>query len=445
MTGKTILIIGFTRRTSYAAARVLLKLGNTVILSDTSDGEDKKELVKELKSLGNSIDLLGNQSPGILKDYHPDLVMPSPGVPLTIPLIKAAKEKNIPVLGDIELFYQFFPDNFIIGITGTDGKTTTTTLVHSIISAEKHALIGGNVGIPVFEHYDSMTKNTILVLELSSFQLEAIQSFRPKAAAILNIAEDHLDRYNSMESYMLAKKNIFKNQGPDCIAVLNLDNFYSNKLRSGIHSRVLTFSRNSDQADIYFKDNSLFYEGKKYIERQDIKLKGAHNTENAMAAILLAKSAGISDQSIRKVLSEFEGLEHRLEFVRAVNGVEFYNDSKSTTVNSLEKALLSFDQPVILIAGGRDKGLDFTKIKELASRKLKELVLIGEASGKIKKELDFEPSYQASGLEDAVRHAMENAAKDDVVVLSPGCASFDMFKNYEERGKAFKEIVNRLS
>ncbi len=438
------LIIGFTKRTSYSLAKALLEKGENIIISDTAFDEEKKSLLKDLKIKGTLIDLLGNQSPGILDQYPVNLVLPSPGVPLSIPLIKEAKKRGIPVLGDIELFYESYPHNTYIGITGTDGKTTTTTLTHEMIKKEKNALIGGNVGIPIFEYYQTIKNDSILVLELSSFQLEAIREFRPKIAALLNIAEDHLDRYDSLKSYIKAKKNIFMNQNKDDFAVLNLDSPFYKTIKKGLKSNILTFSISSAKADIYFKNKCIYLHGNKFIDRDDIKLKGIHNVENAMASILTASYSGVSDSAIITTLREFSGLEHRLEFVRELSGVEFYNDSKSTTVNALEKALLSFDRPVILIAGGRDKGLDFTKIRKLAHQKLKELVLIGEASEKIKKELDFEPCYEARDLSDAVHHSIKASRAGDIIIVSPGCASFDMFKNYEERGKKFKEIVMSL-
>lgn len=439
-----ILIVGFTKRTSFSAAKVLLELGHDVLISDNVSNDEQKQLFFELDKIKKPVDLLGKQDPSILDEFRPDLLLPSPGVPLTIPLITEAKKRNIPVIGDIEMFFRLFPKNPYIGITGTDGKTTTTTLTHAILKTEKNALLGGNIGIPIFEHYHKMKEDSMMVLELSSFQLEEIDTFRPGIAACLNVAEDHMDRYDSMNSYLTAKTNIFKNQGPEDTAILNLDSPYLKKTKKGLRSRVLTFSLKKKNADCYFHKNAIWYGGKPFLERGSLRLKGVHNVENAMAAILISKAAGVSDASIKKVLSEFEGLEHRLEFVREIKGIDFYNDSKSTTVNALEKALLSFDRPIVLIAGGRDKGLDFKPLRKLAGKKLKELILIGEAKHKIKKELKFKPSYEAKDMKDAVYHSFFIADRNDVVLLSPGCASFDMFKNYEERGKTFKEWVKVL-
>lgn len=444
MTGKTILILGFTKRTSFSAAKILLEEGNRVLISDKVRDNEKIGLLSELKKFGRFDDLLGMQTPEILDKTKIDFLLPSPGVPMSIPVIQEARKKGILIIGDIELFYRHFPENIYIGITGTDGKTTTTTLVYEIIKKEREVFLGGNIGIPVFEHFHSIKKDSVLVLELSSFQLEEVKDFHPGAGAILNIAEDHLDRYDSLENYLAAKKNIFKNQEAPDFAVLNLDSPFFEQLKDGIKANILTFSLTSEKASIYYKNNSIYYNDKSYIDSKDIKLMGIHNVENAMAAILLSKSIGISDDNIKETLSTFKGLEHRLEFVREIKGVEFYNDSKSTTVNALEKALRSFEKPVILIAGGRDKGLDFTKIRELIHKKLKELILIGEASEKIKNELEFKPNYKASDFKDAVLHASNSARSGDIVLLSPACASFDMFKDYEERGRAFKDMVKSL-
>ncbi len=444
MTSKKILILGFTKRTSFSAARILLEMGNEIAISDSQNDDEKLSLLNELQKLGPVEGYLGTQSIELLDLTQPDLILISPGVPMSIPVVREAKNRGIPVVGDIEFFYRLIPDITYVGITGTDGKTTTTTLVYEIVKQERKALIGGNVGVPIFEHYHAVDRDSILVLELSSFQLEAVRDFHPRVAAVLNIAEDHLDRYDSMGSYLSAKKNIFKNQGSNDYAVLNLDSPYFERLKAGIRSKILTFSSQSDKADCYFKDGTVYYKGGEYLKRDSIPLKGVHNIENAMAAILIAGTLSISDDAIKKTLSSFEGLEHRLEFVKEINGAEYYNDSKSTTVNSLNKALQSFERPIILIAGGRDKGLDFKPLQNLVKSKLKKLILIGEAAGKLKNELDFQPFFMANDLKDAVQNAYSSSVEGDIILLSPGCSSFDMFNNYEERGRKFKEIVNGI-
>ncbi|OHD56133.1 MAG: UDP-N-acetylmuramoylalanine--D-glutamate ligase [Spirochaetes bacterium GWF1_51_8] len=444
MLNKNIMVAGFTKRTSFSAARVLLELGNTVLVSDTVRDPEKLGLLDELNKLGKTVDLLGRQDPGIIEEYDVDMILPSPGVPLDIPLIMEARRRGIEVIGDIELFFRYFPKNTYIAITGTDGKTTTTTLVHEIVKRELPALVGGNIGTAIFDLYHDMRPDSVVTLELSSFQLEEIVSFRPKISAVLNIAADHLDRYPSIDEYLLAKKNIFNNQSKGDVAVLNLDSPYYDQVAKGVLARIVTFSRRDPKADCYFDGEWVYLKGEKFVERSKIALNGIHNVENAMAAILMTGEAGVSGGGIRAALAEFKGLPHRLEFVRELEGVSYYNDSKSTTVNALEKALLSFDTPVLAIVGGRDKGLDFTLIRDLAAKKLKKLVVIGEASEKIERELAFRDTYRAKDMADAVRYCRDNAVSGEAVVLSPGCASFDMFRNYAERGETFKNLVNSL-
>lgn len=441
---ENVLIVGFTKRTSLFAAEALLKKGYNVLISDTVKNEEKEKLLNELRKFGQTVDLLGRQDEAILSEYKVAFVMLSPGVPRSIPLIQTAIEKEIEVIGDIELFYRWFPDMHISAITGTDGKTTTTTLTHAMISKEKNAVIGGNVGTPVFAHFDKMPPETRAVLELSSFQLESISRFRPRVAALLNISADHLNRYDGMDGYINAKLNIFENQRPEDFAVLNRDCSSFSKAKKAVKSTLLTFSRKFKNANAYFDGETVFIDQKPYLKRNEIALEGIHNVENAMAAILMARAGGINDESIQSTLLEFTGLPHRLEFVREIGGVRFFNDSKATTVNSVEKALLSFDSPVILIAGGRDKGLDFSLLKELSDTRVKTLVLIGEAAEKIDASLSHRDTVFAESFEDAVKIALKKSASGDVVTLSPGCTSYDMFQSYEERGDRFKEIVKEL-
>lgn len=444
MKNEEILILGFTRRTSFALAKALLSRGARITVSDTARTPEKESLLTDLSALGSVTDRLGNQDISLLDEKNFNLVMPSPGVPLSIPILQEAARRSINIIGDIELFTRLHPEVPCAAITGTDGKTTTTTLLQEILKEPLASAAGGNIGLPVFELEASLGKWKTLVLELSSFQLETVSAFKPKAAAVLNIAEDHLDRYNGVREYMLAKKRIFMNQDSGDTAIVNKDNPWTPELTAGVKSRILSFSRTDRKADAYFDGRMVYIDGRPYMERDGIRMKGIHNVENAMAAILMARVMGAQDSHIRHVLGAFSGVEHRIEFVRELAGVEYYNDSKATTVNAMEKALESFDRPVILLAGGRDKGLDFRLLKDLAAKKLKELVLIGEAGDKIDREMGFKPSYHSKDFEDAVKHAHETAVQGDIVLLSPGCASFDMFKNYEERGKVFKELVNSL-
>ncbi len=441
---KTVLILGFTARTSYAAALSLLKRKAKVIISDSVDNQEKRELLEQLSYRGEVFNELGRQTTDILSKYKIDIVLPSPGVPLSIPIIQEALRMGIELMGDIELFYRFYPELTYVAITGTDGKTTTTTLTHMIVKSERDAWVGGNIGTPIFELDGKVKQDSVIILELSSFQLEEIIYFHPRVAAFLNIASDHLDRYQDLSEYIQAKKRIFRNMDQHDTAVLNLDCAYYRAMLPDVDTHIQVFSRTDYRADSYFDGQTIFHYQKPIMDTDEIKLIGVHNMENIMAAVLMARSLGISEDAIRRVLAVFRGLTHRLEFVSNIQGVEYYNDSKSTTVNSLEKALESFQQPVLLIAGGRDKGLDFSLIRDLAQNKLKRLILIGEASDKIEKELDFQPSFHASTLAHAVQDARQHASPGDIVLLSPGCASFDMFKNYEERGEAFKKEISLL-
>ncbi|URA09103.1 UDP-N-acetylmuramoyl-L-alanine--D-glutamate ligase [Thermospira aquatica] len=435
------LLIGWTRRTSFETAKVLLAREAEVYVSDTVDNEEKQALLRELNH-PRLFSLLGRQSKDILDEVQPDVVMPSPGVPLTIPLIEEAKKRGIPVFGDIELFYRFHPEVYYYAITGTDGKTTTTTLSHALISAYKPALVGGNIGTAIFEHEAAVASVKEMVLELSSFQLEEIVNFRPRIAAFLNLAEDHLDRYPDLDAYFEAKKRIFLNQTPDDVAIVNADSPYFEQVTAGVKSRILTFSRKS-RADMMFYDGGIYYGEKLLVKQEELKLKGVHNIENVMAASLVALMAGVPMEVIQNTLREFRGLEHRLELVGSYNGVEVYNDSKATTVNALEKALESFDVPVILIAGGLDKGLDFTLVKGLVYKKVKTVILLGQAAEKIDSAWQFPHTTKVPSLEVAVETAFSHAKPGEVILFSPGCASFDMFKNYEERGRAFKAFVQK--
>lgn len=441
---QTILILGFTKRTSYSAALALLKRKARLIISDTVDNAEKRSLLEQLSYRGEVIPALGEQGTDLLDRYPVDMVLPSPGVPLDIPVIQAAMQRGIEVMGDIELFYRLHPELTYVAITGTDGKTTTTTLTHAIMRSERDARVGGNIGTPIFDLEEELSQDTVIVLELSSFQLEEIRDFHPRIAAFLNIAEDHLDRYPDMAAYLAAKKRIFRNMDRADTAIINLDSSSYPDMVRDVEACLQVFSRQDYRADAYFDGQTIFHYQRPLLETSDIKLIGVHNMENIMAAVLMARSLGISEKSIQKTLAVFQGLPHRLEFVGNIRGVEYYNDSKSTTVNSLQKALESFQQPVHLIAGGRDKGLDFSSLKDLVQEKLKNLILIGEAADKIDQALSFHPAQRARSMQHAVELARELADPGDVVLLSPGCASFDMYKNYEERGDDFRRQVNLL-
>ncbi|MFN3660074.1 MAG: UDP-N-acetylmuramoyl-L-alanine--D-glutamate ligase, partial [Brevinematales bacterium] len=293
-------------------------------VSDTVDNEEKQALLREI-SHPKLFGILGRQDVKLLDEINPDKVLPSPGVPLTIPIIQEARARKIEVLGDIELFYRFHPEVYYYGITGTDGKTTTTTLSHTLINAHKPALVGGNIGLPIFEHDNTVSTVKEMVLELSSFQLEEIVHFRPRIAAFLNLAEDHLDRYPDIHAYLEAKKRIFINQTEDDIAIVNADSPFFEEITRGVKSRILTFSR-TKKADMIFHEGSIYYQDSLLIKQDELLLKGVHNIENVMAASLVAIYAGVPIPSLQQTLRTFRGLEHRLELVTNSNGIEVYND-----------------------------------------------------------------------------------------------------------------------
>ncbi len=440
------LVVGLTRRTSYSLIRSLLLQGRKVVVSDLSDTSEKQEILQELFAYGNVTDRLGNQSIELLNEFDIERVLPSPGVPRAIPLIRKAVARGIAVMGDIEVFYRQYPDLVYAAVTGTDGKSTTVSLLEDIVIREKSCMATGNIGTAVFEAEERVGNIEVLVLELSSFQLETIVNFRPQVAALLNFAEDHLDRYDSFKSYREAKLRVFKNQTAEDVAVLNKDDDFFEECRKQTNAKVLTFSLKDPSADAWFDGESLMLKvrGEILLNRKDLRLPGIHNVANALAAALIAGSLGVSLESIRESLRTFKGLEHRMEKVRELDGVVYYNDSKATTVNAVEKALLSFDSPILLIAGGRDKDLDFKRIASLVKQKVKRLILIGEAAEKIQEAWQDVKSEDVGTMERAVFVAREIAKKGDVVLLSPGCASFDQFKSYTERGSVFKQKVNAL-
>lgn len=469
---KKIAIVGLGK-SGLAAAHLARRLGARLIINDK---KSEDEILNSLSPIKESVEKItgGGHPPEALEGA--EIVVVSPGVPLSTPSIVSAIYKGIPVIGEIELSWQILslikPDIKIIGITGSNGKSTTSTLVYEFLKKDgKRVYLAGNIGYPMADVVLKLLNKEIdleyLVLELSSFQLEGIKDFKPDFAAILNITADHMDRYSGMKEYIEAKSKIFQNQGGDDYLVLNMDdpntvsaiehlrNVY---LKKGKLPHIFYFSRFQHVYGAYLKDNAVYFNAREEIS-DDIKkementilpvstfkIKGVHNIENIMAASLLAFCAGCRSTSIKEVVEEFPGLPHRMEVVREIDGVTYINDSKGTNIDAVKKSLESFSGNVILIAGGRDKGGDFSQLRELVKRKVKALILIGEASKKIADALgDLVPHYFEKDMAAAVIKAKEVACAGDVVLLSPGCASFDMFKNFEHRGEVFKEIVNSL-
>ncbi|MBN1898430.1 MAG: UDP-N-acetylmuramoyl-L-alanine--D-glutamate ligase [Spirochaetes bacterium] len=436
-----VLVVGAFGKTGLATIQYLFKKKCMVKATD---------LIEEIPQEYKGMDVqwhLGEHNDKILENI--DLIVLSPGVPSDIGLIQKARKSSIPVFSEIELAYQEFPRNWI-GITGTDGKSTTTALTGTILKqGRKNVIVGGNIGEPLVEKLMNVPEDTVVVSELSSFQLENIIDFKPFIGVLLNIAPDHMDRYHSMEDYIQAKMNLFSNQTEEDFAVLNYEDPGSMSGQDRIRSKKYYFSRKKiPPCGCYLKKDEFFFKKGDAVEKvaqvSDMKISGEHNKENTMAAITIAKLMELTDDQIRKGIKEFKGLEHRMELVAEIKGRKFINDSKATTVSAVRMSVNSINDKGIVIMGGRDKGLDFSSLDPILKKKAKKIVLFGEASEKIKSSLKFKEKIKVTTLEEAVHRSFNLSQKGDTILLSPGCASFDMFKNFEERGKTFKKIVMDL-
>ena len=379
-----------------------------------------------------------------------DLIVVSPGVPVDAPPLVQARSLGETVIGEVELAAQFLPGP-IVAITGSNGKTTTTTLTGEILTAAGFpALVGGNIGTPAISLAERAKPGTLIVLEISSFQLETIQSFRPKIAVVLNVTPDHLDRHHTFEIYAEAKARIFENQQPEDCAVLNADDPTCVAMAKNTRSQVFWFSRQKEvergawvrAGNIVFRDASGQRE---ILQVSEIPLKGAHNLENVLAAVSAGVLMGCAPEKIRSAVHDFKAVEHRLEFVASIRGVDYYNDSKATNVDATLKALESFPANIHLILGGKDKGSDYTVLNDLLRKRVKRVYTIGAAAAKIESQIQGPEVVQAETLENAVRKASTSAEPGDVVLLAPACASFDQFKSYEHRGRVFKDLVRGLA
>jgi len=445
---KKVLIMG-AARSGIAASKFLSAHGAQVILTDIKPVTTLADVEKEVDGLG--IETLWGEQPDV-KKIAPDFIVVSPGIPLTVsPLIEAVKLK-IPIINEMELAYKFSQTSFI-AVTGTNGKTTTTALVGQLFQDKgRNVVIGGNIGVPLIPYVEKLTAKDLLVAEVSSFQLESIIDFKPRVAIILNITPDHLDRHGTMDAYRAIKARIFKNQTEEDILILNYDDPLVKELAFSAKSHVIFFSRkNKLEEGVYLLNGRLVInigEGPIPIcEPSEISIKGAHNLENAMGAIAAGYMLGLEPEDIRKTLVSFPGVPHRLESVAEIKGVKYINDSKGTNSDASIKALESFQEPLILIAGGRNKGSDFKEFAAKIKERVSKLVLVGEAKEEIKAavvETGFNNIYEVSDYQEAVNKAFALAKTGDVVLLSPACASFDMFNNFEERGNIFKELVHQL-
>jgi UDP-N-acetylmuramoylalanine--D-glutamate ligase len=448
---KRVLVVGLGR-SGVASAIFLQEHGAKVIVSDSKSEVQLQSEVPALLDRGISIET-GHHGERTFRDQ--DLIVVSPGVPSDQPQLQHARSLGIPVIGEVELAFRFLQGK-VLAITGSNGKTTTTTLVGEILAKSgsksgKKTLVGGNIGTPVISLAGQSTPDSQTVLEISSFQLESIEQFRPWIAAILNITPDHLDRHHTFQAYVDAKARIFENQRAGDFAILNADDSTCAALKDKIKGSLLWFSRKQPV------ENGAFLKGEQIIFRQngqeqpvlsrgDIQLKGEHNLENVLAAVAMSMVAGCTPQQVRDAVKEFRAVEHRLELVATINGITFYNDSKATNVDATVKALESFPGNIHIILGGKDKGSDYTVLNPLLRERVKRVYLIGAASDKIASHVKNATELVRSGtLERAVRQAFDAAKSGDVVLLAPACASFDQFNSYEHRGRVFKELVRSLS
>jgi len=444
--GKKVSVFGMAR-SGMAVARLLSKNGADVFVTDTQEASKLKSEIEELKR--SNIDLeTGSHSQRALdqKDY----IVLSPGISSDIPVLRKAQEKGLPMFSEIEVAFWLCQAQ-IVGITGSNGKTTTTTLVGEILGEDgRECKVAGNIGTPFSSVVEAVSSQGVIVLELSSFQLENIEEFRPKVAALLNISPDHLDRYSDFESYSEAKIRIFENQTPQDFAILNMDDEGAIDIKSDCNSQIIFFSTKRElERGSFLKDGDLFLrldgETRRMLDADEMGIKGPHNLSNAACACAIAGILCVKKESIVQTLKRFKGVEHRLEEVKTISGIKFVNDSKATNVRSVWYALKSIPGPILLILGGRDKGGDFTQLRAMVKEKLKSLILIGESKKKIDQSLgDLIKPIWVDNLEEGVKKAYEMASPGDCVLLSPGCSSFDMFENYEHRGRVFKSAVRNL-
>jgi UDP-N-acetylmuramoylalanine--D-glutamate ligase len=447
LNNKRVLVVGLGK-SGVASALFLKNHGARVTVSDSKPQEQLGEEIPILLDHGITVETGGH---GERTFQGQDLIVVSPGVPVDSPPLVQARALGEQVIGEIELASQFLPKN-IVAITGSNGKTTTTALIGEVIAAGGYSThVGGNIGTPAISLVNAAQADSVVVLEVSSFQLETIQSLRPKVAVVLNVTPDHLDRHRTFETYVDAKARIFENQQADDFAVLNADDPVCIGLAARTQAQVFWFSRRKEvQQGAFVRDGRIWFRdsaGKREIMlASEIPLKGAHNLENVLAAVCASVLMKCAPERIRAAVRNFKAVEHRLEHVATIRGVEYYNDSKATNVDATIKALESFSANIHLILGGKDKGSDYAVLNGLLRERVKRVYTIGAAAGKIESQIKGAAEIVSTeSLENAVRRASTNAQAGDIVLLAPACASFDQFRNYEHRGKVFKELVQRLA
>jgi UDP-N-acetylmuramoylalanine--D-glutamate ligase len=443
--GMRVLVVGLAR-TGVATALFCSAHNAKVTATESRSEGELGDVPAKLREAGVRLELGGHTERTFLAQ---DLIIPSPGVPADHPFLEAARSKKITIWSEVELAYRF-QEGKLIGITGSNGKTTTTTLVHHILAnSGVEAILAGNVGTPLISRVEEMNSRTVAVVELSSFQLELMERFRPDIGVMLNLTPDHLDRHKTMQAYAAAKAKLFENQTELDAAVLNADDAPTVGYKPKI-PQVFWFSRKQAvKQGAYLKGEDIVVvhkAGEDFVMKaQQIPLVGTHNLENVLAAITAARLLGVSASSISKAVKTFGGVEHRLEFVAEINGVKYYNDSKATNVDATLKALDSFPGRILIILGGKDKGSDYTVLQKPLREKAILALLIGAASEKIEKQIAGSVAMErAETIERAVETASHAAQAGDIVLLAPACASFDQFQSYEHRGRVFKELVGQI-
>jgi UDP-N-acetylmuramoylalanine--D-glutamate ligase len=445
LSGKRVLVVGLGK-SGVASALFMKERGARVTVSDAKPEEQLRNEIPVLLDHGIAVETGGH---GERTFRGQDLIVVSPGVPVDAPLLVQARAVGEPVIGEIELAAQFLHGP-VAAITGSNGKTTTTSLAGEILTGGGlPTLVGGNIGTPAISLVSRANPKTWIVLEVSSFQLETIATFRPHIAVILNVTPDHLDRHRTFQAYVDAKARIFENQQSTDFAVLNKDDTTCEALADRVRANLFWFSRKREvKQGAWVHDGRIWFRDSKSQEIMlvsEIPLKGAHNVENVLAGVCIGLLAGAKPDEVRQAIRSFKAVEHRLEFVAKIRGVDYYNDSKATNVDATIKALESFPANIHLILGGKDKGSDYTVLNDLLRQRVKRVYTIGAAAAKIESQIRNSTEItHAETLQKAVQLASKNALPNEVVLLAPACASFDQFENYEHRGRIFKETVNAL-
>jgi UDP-N-acetylmuramoylalanine--D-glutamate ligase len=441
--GKKILVLGLAK-SGEAAAKLLTKLDAIVTVNDSKPYEENEKAI-ELEQLGIRV-ICGHHPVDLLDDGF-DFIVKNPGIPYSNPIVSGAMKKGLSVITEVELA-SIISEAEIVAITGSNGKTTTTTLIYEMLkNSEKEPLIAGNIGTVACEVAEDAKEKNIIVLEVSSFQLLGTENFKPKISVFLNLFDAHLDYHGTKDEYRLAKAKITANQSKEDFLVYNADDEDVVKVAKTSQATLVPFSvTKKEKNGLYIQDGSIFYKEQSVVSVDSIVLPGAHNLENILASIGAALIEGATQKQINHVLTTFSGVEHRLQFVKEFNGRRFYNDSKATNILASQKALEAFDQPIVLLAGGLDRGNEFDELASSLSN-VKTLVTFGQTKeklAKVAKEVNVETILFTETIEEAVRKAYNQSKQGDIILLSPACASWDQFKTFEERGDRFVQAVERL-